>query len=104
MVISNTNGFYLAFLFYFKDYPVGRDHEKGQHPSRTIVEILEENETGTNSVSPLSSCKNFDYKGSLSVRPKQRGFVPPCTDVQGNPETLPAQHGKLATALTHRWH
>lgn len=72
------------WLSYFKNYPVGRDYEKGQHPSRTIVEILEENETGTNSVSPLSSCKNFDYKGSLSVRPKQRGFVPPCTDVQGN--------------------
>lgn len=55
----------------------------GQHPSRAIVEIQEEN-----SVSPLWSCKNFDYDGSLSVRPKQRGFVPPCTDVQGNSRNL----------------
>lgn len=97
LVITNINGFYLAFLkFYFKDFPVGRDHEMGQHPSRTIVEIQEEN-----SVSPLWSCKNFDYNGSLSVRPKQRGFVPPCAVFRITPETFPAQHGKLATALTH---
>lgn len=50
----------------------------GQHLSRTIVEIQEENY-----LSPLWPCKNFDYNGSLSVRPKQRDFVPPCTDVQG---------------------
>lgn len=69
-----------GFFFYFKDIPVVRNHEKGQHPSRTIVEILEES-----SVSPLWSCKNFDYNGSLWVKPKQRGFVPPCTDVQDDP-------------------
>lgn len=76
-------GFIWLFLNYFKDVPVGRNHKKGQHPSRTIVEILEENP-----VSPLWSCKNSDYKGSLSLRPKQRGFVPPCTDVQDNSRNL----------------
>lgn len=34
-------GFIWLFSFYFKDFPVGKDHEKGQHPSRTIVDILE---------------------------------------------------------------
>lgn len=72
-----------GFFFYFEDFPVGRDHEMGQHPSRTIEEIQEEN-----CLSPLWSRKNFDNSGSLSVRPKQRGFVPPCTDVQGNSRNL----------------
>lgn len=75
--------FGFLYFFYFKDFPVGRDHEIGQHPSRTIVEIQEEN-----CLSPLWSCKNFDYNGSLSVRPKQRGFVPPCADVQDNSRNL----------------
>lgn len=70
-------------FLYFKDFPVGTDHEKGQHPSRTIEEILQEN-----SLSPLWSCKNSDYQGSLSVRPKQRDFVPPCTAVQDNSRNL----------------
>lgn len=74
--ISNINQFYLAFFYYyyFKDFPAGRNHEKG------LGEVLEES-----SVSPLWSCKSFDYNGTSSVRPKQRGFVPPCTDVQDNP-------------------
>lgn len=61
-------GFFFFFLI-FKDVPVGRNHGKGQHLSRTIVEILEEN-----SLSPLWSCKNFDYNGSLSVRTKAKGL------------------------------
>lgn len=69
--------FIWLFFFYFKDIPVGRNHEKGQQPSRTIVEILEES-----SVSPLVMQENSDYIGSLS---KQRGFLPPCTDVQDDP-------------------
>lgn len=74
---------WLFFCFNFKDFPVGRDHEKGQYPSRTIVEIQEEN-----SVCPLWSCKDFDSNGSLSVRPKQRCFVAPCTGVQHNSRDL----------------
>lgn len=66
----------------------------GQHPSRTIVEIQEEN-----CLSPLWSCKNFDYNGSLSVRPKQRGFVPPCTDVQGNSRNLPSTAWKAGNCF-----
>lgn len=71
---------YKLFLFGFFFLRLSSWHEKGQHPSRTIVEILEEN-----SVSALWSCRNSDYNGRLSVRPKQRGFVPLCRDVQDKP-------------------
>lgn len=65
------------WLFYFKDIPVGRNHEKGQQPSRTSGDPRRKF-----CISSLVMQENSDYIGSLS---KQRGFLPPCTDVQDDP-------------------
>lgn len=86
-----------GFFFNFKDIPVGRNHEKGQHPSRTIVEILEES-----SASPLWSCKKTLI--TLEACQSKGAFCHLVQMFRMTPETLPPKHRKLATPLTHWWH